>query len=261
MGAFNRNSRLHWAESIGCETGSKFKEDGHLYTTLSIATIAGYDKSRAFRLAYFCQYPDLDPNYDATHVAIKYLLLACQWRWRNSITGVLHSLHGGDQTAIDERRKKLKTLISKTKHDPELDWLTGLLIHAYGDAYAHTKGELNQNEVAYGKWIGHLIPPLKGEDPDDLSNTTTLRKYLAYIENLYEAIQLPHAKHGELLAFSDYVRTLATQAGVHPDFSVLQKYTEGTKSEIDSYVECVSRNSRRLTRTEIWRAMHLITTA
>ncbi len=62
------------------------------------------------------------------------------------------------------------------------DWEKGVVIHALGDAWAHTKGS-GADEQAYGFPLGHLFD---GHAPDTIS--TAPGKYVAYIQNLYGAL-------------------------------------------------------------------------
>ena len=85
---------LKAVKSVKSVHGIHYFEDGHLYTTLKIAEEAGIPLNRALMLAYYTQYPDIDINYEATPVAIKFLMWPPKWDWRNLVTGQLHSLHG-----------------------------------------------------------------------------------------------------------------------------------------------------------------------
>ncbi len=92
-------------------------------------------------ISYYSQYPDIDSDYAAVPVSLKYLLLPWRWKWRNDITGTLHSLHGGNHQDIIKRRIKIQKTLHETLHDPTLDWLSGLIIHAYADSFSHTKNK------------------------------------------------------------------------------------------------------------------------
>jgi hypothetical protein len=60
-------------------------------------------------------------------------------------------------------------------------WERGLLIHAFGDSFAHTKGP--NNSVAYGGDWGH---GLAGHEPDIIGNNPRL--YQLYVHDLYLAL-------------------------------------------------------------------------
>jgi hypothetical protein len=239
--------------------GVPFGPEGHLYTILSVADIAGYKPERQFALAYFSQYPDLDSDYEAVHVSIKYLLVPWRWTWRNDVTGVLHSLHGGNRDAVEKRREQIRRAIARSIADPDRDWLTGILMHAYGDAYAHTKGELGaSDEAAYGVWTGHAIPSLFGDDPDDIKNPRTEPKYFAYIDDLYRTIRTEHASDDRFSEFKTFIRNLKCENGRCPNFHELFANRPTGNARIDRFADCMNRSARRLTPAEIQLAMDTI---
>jgi hypothetical protein len=57
---FVSNSPTNSIDPIGL-----YDAPGHFDTPYIDAQAAGYSASDAFKLAYWTQYPDLDPNYDA----------------------------------------------------------------------------------------------------------------------------------------------------------------------------------------------------
>jgi len=247
------------AQDCALREGGSYQQEGHLYTTLAVAKSAGYDRARQLTLAYYSQYPDMDKNYDAVYVAVVYLPVFWEWDWRNSITGVLHSLHGGSYTEIAARRKGIRAAIVKTVKDPQLDWLTGLLIHAYGDSFAHTHGEyLSKDEVAYGKWIGHAIPSLLGDNPDDISETKKRLKYEAYVVELYKTLRTDEADDHAFDEFLSYVRDMKRPSDFRPNFSQVA-FPEGQSyASLVAFRQCLSEGARRLTTREIRRAIDLI---
>jgi hypothetical protein len=237
-----------------------FIQDGHLYTTLSVSDIAGYSEPRQLALSYYSQYSDIDPDYEAVSVSFKYLLLPWKWEWRNNITGVLHSLHGGGRQDIDERRKNIRNALSKTLKIPELDWLSGLLIHADGDSYAHTKNEYNsKDERAYNVWIGHAIPNLLGRDPDNIKMKLNEPKYLGYAKELYATLKKDSGKDQLFNNFIVFVEELKCKDGLCPNFHALFNKEDMSKnSRIDVFMQCMNNTSRPLSKIEVQQAINLI---
>ncbi len=234
--------------------------DGHLYTTLSVIDIAGYDDTRQLIISYYSQYPDIDLDYEAVSVSLKYLLLPWKWEWRNNLTGVLHSLHGGTRSAIDKRRRKIQDVLSNTLKDPQLDWLSGLIIHAYADSYSHTKNKFNSEyEKAYDVWIGHIIPSLLGESPDNIKNELNESKFLGYMSSFYTLVKLDNKNDQEFVAFKNYIDDLKCTSGQCPNFHALYNGDDIEKSSrIDKFTICMNLTSRQLTKEEVQEAIDLI---
>ncbi len=145
-----------------------FTGTGHLNTTYKIASIAGR-MHEAKALAYFSQYPDEDKNFDAITNAIKNKIPLLNDELSQAIVKKLHSLHGGGQDVIMARRKSLELAIKKNLESSNTIWKSGLLIHAYGDTFAHTNGKFGSNEeVAYGPKSGHLFHSIFEDNPDNI---------------------------------------------------------------------------------------------
>jgi len=237
----------------------EFVEDAHLYTTLSITEIAKYDDLRKITISYYSQYPDIDLDYEAVSVSFKYLLVPWEWRWRNDITGSLHSLHGGTRNKIDQRRKNIKNSLSTTLKDPQLDWLTGLIIHAYGDSFSHTKNEFNsEEEKAYNVWIGHAIPSIFGNSPDDIKQKGNEPKYLGYIDNLYDTLKTNDENYNEYAKFRDFVDNMECNKGKCSDFHALFTNNPENGRRIVQFTDCMNNEARPLLETEVQQAMDLI---
>lgn len=247
------------AKCLG-EIPPPFLPDGHLYTTLSIASIAGLPDERQLALAYFSQYPDLDHDYEAVPVSVKYLFLPHKWNWRNDIAGKLHSLHGGDKAAIDARREEIRTALSNVLVDPAKDWMAGLLIHALGDTYAHTKNNFGSpDEKAYGVWIGHALPTLFCTSPDDIKVPQNESKYLGYITDLYKVFGGRAATDPEFQNFYKFVDQLECKGGQCPNFHALYHGQADTQSaRIDQFESCMNNNMRQLTVAEVQSVMDLL---
>lgn len=189
-----------------------YDENGHKYTTYLVAKMAGISDTNAYILTYYSQYPDLDRRYDAVSVSLKFTGVPWKWGWRSDITEELHSLHGGNNASVQFRRQLLAKLIQQKLKDPTVENLkeAGLLIHAFGDSFAHTKGEFNGGkEKAYGQLVGHLFD---GHKPDDFWRAENFPKYQAYVSTLYHTLQPEHNPTGED-ELKTYLNGLAAYVG------------------------------------------------
>lgn len=245
-----------------CAASPSFGPDGHLYTTLSITDAAGYNEIRQLILSYYSQYPDIDDDYEAVSVSVKYLFVPWKWGWRNDITGVLHSLHGGNREAIDLRRKNIRNALSNTLNDPKNDWLSGLVIHAYGDSYAHTRNEFNsETESAYNVWIGHAIPDLLGNSPDNIKGRGNEPKYLGYVTDFYKTLKQSNGNgydDQKFKQFISFIDKLECAGGQCPNFHALFHGEPVKNSRIDRFTDCMNLNSRPLLKAEVQQAIDII---
>ena len=159
----------------------RYDRSGHQYTTYIVARIAGLGREPSHKLAYFSQFPDDFDKYSATEAAFKIF----NQTYRRRIMRTLHSLHGGSEDAVLKRRKNLKDLIQDgIKNKTLRPYQLGLAIHAYADAYAHTKVE-NGRLVAFDSVVGHLWhahePDIIAYDPE---------KYKDYVCNLFMVLSM-----------------------------------------------------------------------
>ena len=248
------------AESCIAEIGPPFTSDGHLYTTLTITELAGFPYERQLAIAYFSQYPDLDLDYEAVPVALKYSLLPHKWKWRNDIMGKLHSLHGGGLSAINERRGLIRKALSKSIVDPAQDWKSGLLIHAFGDAYAHTKNDFNSDdERAYGVLIGHAVPTLLGNSPDRIKSHQNEPKYLVYINELYQSLSMDTSNDDKFMDFLRFVDALECPGNKCPNFHALYHGdVDIGNAQVNKFQTCMNKNMRQLTIAEVQSVMDSI---
>lgn len=169
----------------------KYQRDGHQDTTYMVARLAGHSSDDAARLAFFNQAADdLAMRYAAPQVSVWATFGA--WGYRHRINAVLHSLHGGDRADVAQRRLDLASMIdARNRSEAQASWQTGFLIHALGDSYAHTDPVGN----AYGETYGHLFD---GHAPDLVANRPEL--YLAYVDALFDALEMPTASDREAFA-------------------------------------------------------------
>jgi hypothetical protein len=251
------------AEKCANEPSIQLLEDGHLYTTYSIAKIAGYTDQRLLTLTYYSQYPDVDEEYDAAKGSVRYFFVPWYWAWHNKINGILHSLHGGDQSTIDQRRTAIKTALATSIKDPDQDWLSGLLIHAYGDAYVHTRGEYGSgHEKAYGVWFGHAWENMIGSTPDGIKNSVTEPKYLAYVNELYHTLSVqsvPSLPNLRLLEeFKEKVKQMSCGPGECPILQAVPNSDSAANMDrIANFADCMKK-ARRLKPSEVEVAMSRI---
>lgn len=227
-----------------------YEQDGHLYTTYKVAKEAGFSEKRALMLAYYTQYPDIDVDYLAVPVAIRNLLWPPGWEWRDDITGGLHSLHGGDSDAIMARREELANILRDTLQDEKLDWMSGMLIHALGDAYAHTKNEyLRPEEKAYGKVFGHACASLFGNSPDKICREDNKDKYLGYLQSLRDVFKSPDTTSREELTKTCEENGM-TLFGPNIDWNKV-KESDLKGKPTARFVHCMNLTSRQLTVEEV----------
>lgn len=242
-----------------CTDSNKYESSGHLMTTFSVLQKQGFDDYRAAMIAFYSQYPDLDHDYDAVKVAIKYSAAFWDWGWKSDVMSGLHSLHGGGESSINKRRENIKNALKTTLRSEELDWLSGLLIHAYGDAYAHvTKSLYTGKEVAYGGVVGHLWPSIfsgigLATDPDDITGSkyNTFR-YAQYINDFNKLFDQSLIGGPDQPMLTDLIETCEPE-------ECLSYHTDLNKNEfVRVFTICMTSEVRKLTRDEILTAVSLI---
>ena len=166
----------------GSDPTGMYNEDGHFWTTYMVAMATGnFTPQQAYTLAYYSQLPDQWGMYDAT----------TQWwsaaaplnsgrYWEYGVNYYLHTLTGGDQTMALKNQQALQSLVAKGSLQP---WQRGILIHAFGDSFAHV--DKNTGEP-FGWPPGHA---LMGHLPDFIGYN--FHAYSTYVEQLYTALQGP----------------------------------------------------------------------
>ncbi len=185
---------------------AKYQRDGHQDTTYIVAVLAGRSPREAALLSFYNQAADdLAMRFSAPNVAV-WGSVPGAWGYRHRINAVLHSLHGGDVGAVQERRDHLAGLIAASDPDSvDHAWQTGLLIHAFGDSFAHTRDDGS----AYGGLYGHLFD---GHAPDIVANRPNL--YLDYVRALYAALETSEANTDGFAAFTGLVAAVGEGADV-----------------------------------------------
>ena len=148
----------------------------HYYGTYIAAICAGRGIDEAMNLAYYTQYPDQVREFDAYSLWQEWLTRKADWGWELNISTrrkpyvelrfrsiqdpaadqwmydvmrVLHSLDGGDPSARRECLDKLIRGGGLTAKE------LGSILHAFGDAFAHTYKRSDGVEVSYDAPWGH----------------------------------------------------------------------------------------------------------
>lgn len=96
------------------------------------------------------------------------------------ISEVLHSMHGGDAGAVCDRRRCLAKVLRRALADGRPTWQIGIIIHAFGDSFAHTR---ESDGSAYSYPTGHAAD---GKWPDVIGNRLGL--YRDYCDALCRAL-------------------------------------------------------------------------
>ncbi|WP_211826697.1 hypothetical protein [Kistimonas asteriae] len=190
-----------WWPDVDSEAicANKWKPEGHINTTHIVATMAGVPEYSAERYALYSQVPDAQWfRFSAPAVSVWATLVPWEWDYRYEVNAILHSLHGGNQEQITERRSRLVNEINDYARLDlrENDWKVGFLIHALGDSYAHVYQRNPQSDQqAYGPAIGHVVS--KGIYSAD-SIQENMENYLAYIHALYDALNTGNGNQNKL---------------------------------------------------------------
>lgn len=244
----NKNPALKHAASIDAMAKMYWDPLGHLYTTYKVAREIHISAPRAFRLAYYSQYPDIDPHFDAVAVGVKYALWPPQHEWKTGVLGKLHSLHNGDKLQVEKRREQLEELAKQSLMDESQDAISGLLIHALGDSYAHTKNNFGaDNEEAYGSFIGHAHMNLFGKSPDDFCAGRATDKYVAYLAALRRVFGSTEQTSREQVlqtckaGLADFYGPVVDWNRIPPD----------EENPVVKYGDCMNKHARPLTKLEV----------
>lgn len=201
-----------------------YGKDGHFYTAGYVAYLAGYRNTMTLQnISCFTQTPDKELwSLNAVPVSF-YGLTPGLWSFRHQVMDGLHSLHGGDAKAVNDRRARLKQMIvdAVQPNSGVPDWQLGFLIHAFGDSYAHVRGDPPE---AYAQWIGHAAPSLLGNSPDVIFINGHYKNYNAYVRSLFDALSqgetTAKADKEGLLAFTKEIEAEAAK-GDDPDKTVI----------------------------------------
>jgi RHS repeat-associated protein len=133
---------------------------GHYWGSFILMRCMGKSVDEALKIAYFAYLPDRIDEFTAYNAGQK--LIRKKYTDENDkqyyldVQEILHSLHGGDGAAAERRRQCLQKAL---KASGLTSWQYGFILHALGDAYAHTKDD----ESAYSSPWGHAAD---GDKPD-----------------------------------------------------------------------------------------------
>ncbi len=183
---------------------------GHFYSVYLAALAAGLTAAQAYDIAYYAQLPDMQDGLSAVDALKDWLeatteiaslvgadaadpnligKLLDRQSFDADVFKYLHSLHGGDANA---RRQCLERLLRNPPH-PLQPWELGLILHAFGDAYAHTHD--NNFNSAYGFPKGHLKPVADlGHYVDAIGNHPD--RYQLYVHDMYSILGGDPSKEG-----------------------------------------------------------------
>lgn len=223
----------------------KYEIDGHYSTAGYVAKLAGYTNEKIYKLSCYTQTPDQEAfRYSAPFVAIWGVI---DPSYRHQIVNSLHSLHGGNYSAIKVRRERLKTLITKSLIDERPEWETGFLIHALGDSYAHVHGIADEAR-AYGEGIGHAAANTPwGERPDSIFVGDHYLNYNLYVNNLFSALMAGNSpSKGNITALKKFTDGVVSEAAKGEDSNKKVSFPFSTPTYTDSKEssskECESLN-------------------
>ncbi|MCX5651811.1 MAG: dockerin type I domain-containing protein [Planctomycetota bacterium] len=167
----NTYQTVHSSPVMGNDPLGLYDVAGHFWTTyLLLAQCKGIDPAKAMELAYFSQLADIWGLLDAIPAGSRGFLReivqgdpTLEERDR-MIAEILHSLHGGDAGAVCDRRRCLAKALQRALADGKPTWQIGIIIHAFGDSFAHTKVS---DGSAYSYPLGHSED---GTWPDVIGN-------------------------------------------------------------------------------------------
>lgn len=212
-----------------------FSSDGHQFTTALMATYAQLPPQKVYALTYYSQFPDLDSRFSAVWVGLWTAPLPCCWRWRGDIMAQLHSLHGGNNAEVQFRRWYLAELVRRKVREGTEESLmeAGLMIHALGDSYAHTKGEFKGGaETAFGSLVGHAF---YWHEPDEIARPEVFPKYAEYATQLFKAVGGADADLPRVQAYTNALSRLVWKPG--------QESFKTAKKRMVAEIETISGNA------------------
>ncbi|HRJ10185.1 MAG TPA: RHS repeat-associated core domain-containing protein, partial [Prosthecobacter sp.] len=199
-------------------------EAGHFWTTYGVAVAAGLPPQKAFTLAYYSQVPDEHVALDAWSLWKSDGNTASMFRttnrretlnyigegrdlhdWSMAVQRNIHSLHGGDAEAVRRRQGDLRQMV---QNGGSSDMERGLLIHAYGDSYAH----VNASGSAYSTGNGHgWDSRSNATDPDLIGNRP--QRHRDHMGELYSALNEGGGKPELLDSLVETARGIQSRQG------------------------------------------------
>lgn len=210
---------------------TRFDPQGHYYAIDEAATIAQPNlRVKAVELAAYTQMPDQIDTTTAFYWNVVPIFEACAnlftgghaFRKFDDVQRYLHSLDGG---SAQQRRECLEKLIKAELQKREIStWRLGFLLHAYGDAYAHSftnycrgpylsphlrtdkteySAPLCLQEVLYQAPLGH---GLHGNCPDLVR--PHFDRFCLYFTNLVQLLNQGDLSVKQNQQVSDYLKEL-----------------------------------------------------
>ncbi len=159
-----------------------YESEGHYYAPFILLKINGYSGNRSQKIAYYSQYPDQDPRYDAFAAGGRRVWDFLRAKPLDPFNALVqefgHQLNGAD---AQEMQCCIKNFLKKN-WDTLADWERGVLLHAFGDSYAHTSAD----GKLYVAPAGHTKDSLMGINPDDPANYP--ERFRAYLEGLNDVL-------------------------------------------------------------------------
>jgi hypothetical protein len=188
--SYNRYSYVRNNPVTAIDPTGWYDVGGHLYATYIIAVAAGFDSDRASRLAHYSNYPDEHRETSASSPSLLKTGFDMIFHHDRIIMAqeTLHMLNGAEGSAVFGIRASLQAEISECSSDPK----RGLLIHALGDAYAHSNEGLSANAASravklFKSPFGHLF---RGHHPDEIGyNKDRKELFKEYANSLCSALQ------------------------------------------------------------------------
>lgn len=200
-------------------------KDGHQYTTFIVARLAGWDVEPAVELCWGSQIPDETKWFTAVWGAVPTVFGS---RYHRSLMTTLHSLHGGSAKAVMRRQGDLQDLVTRQHASKAMQpWQIGLIIHAFGDSFAHVRDDGR----AFGYPLGHA---LAGHGPDTIS--THKDAYIPYVKALFASLAGKPANE-ELAPLFAVVETLTA----NEDDSVTKMATYAIKLGLTPAIDKAAR--------------------
>lgn len=172
------------------ETTGLYAEPGHFYTVYYLSRAAGLSEEVAFKNAYFAQFADEYSELDAVQTArmegLGFDRSDLPSYVRKIIQHGLHALTGGSS------KKEREATKAALKDYEAGSFEFGLLLHRFGDTYAHST--VDDESKLYAGPAGHLMDTLRGKDPDNPANRPKL--YEAYVRDLLSVLTAKSGKAG-----------------------------------------------------------------
>lgn len=235
-------SNVYQVENPSCEPRAgyaKYGRDGHQDTTYIVAVMAGHSAHDAALLSFYNQAAD-DVWFRFSAPPLTFWGSVTDWGYRHRIIGVLHSLHSGDAGAVTHRQQSLASAIARADQgDPDYYWQTGLMLHALGDSFAHTRVD----GTAYGELYGHAFD---GHTPDIVGERPEL--YLTYVQTMFDALSA--GASGDEQALEDYKQTIRGLMGSDPDAFTAAIHAARAQIEGTPVFDCEAL-AERLTMREV----------